>query len=415
MDLFNNIPLMRFMCSDEAGLLCEHGMLRVICPNEDNFQNIFHDWAFSKSGQHFHHLDSGQQASYDEACRSGKLNSPEQAEDWLHFSRYGVNLADNLSKYDYLFKGQRETLGWNPPAEDYPKKVLEHWQGFLEHPHRTAHHSRETIKKIDAEVSRGAREGWRRRQFFTNLERLEQAFACSAQDLALVRDVKLTAVNKAFYDELELMRYSEKDPSAPIWVTRDHSLISRLPHSNDVEPLEAEPPSIERTVEPIHAIPLECIIGWHTEAGASHPELKAFQDSVRELDNVLSGEFSRYPANEIDALINRHIDILNRCVEKTIKDQGLQIEQQRTIIKAFVPKWGRWIKTGLNAALLFAAEATGHTQLGILMTAAFDIMLEFETKTPGLVREEAILRNAMESQIMERVELTPPLTWSLRP
>ena len=63
MDLFNNIPLMRFMCSDEAGLLCEHGMLRVICPNEDNFQNIFHDWAFSKSGQHFHHLDSGQQAS----------------------------------------------------------------------------------------------------------------------------------------------------------------------------------------------------------------------------------------------------------------------------------------------------------------------------------------------------------------
>ena len=397
-DLFNNVPLMTFMRSDEAAMLCSHGMLRVIVPHVGDFSRIFQEWAFGPQSQHFHHLSSEEQAAYDAACRKGKLQSPEQAEDLLLFSRYGLNLAENLRDYDFLFKGLRETLRWNPPAEEYPKRVLELWEKILQNPRRTAPHSADTIKRIDAEIRLGANEGWRRRQFFTNLERLEGEVLRGDRDLQLMRDVKLAAVNRAFYDELELLKYSQEDSSAPIWVTRDHSLISQVAADEEAGNGLADSAALREEVEPMHAIPLKYIIGWHT-------------------DGVLSGDFPSYSSADILPMIRRHVDILNKCVKKTIKDnqhkdkdlQYLQNQRQTTTLEAYAPEWGSHVQTGINAALGLAAVFTpGKWGIGIVTTAVIEIMLKFKTKTRRWKRSEAILKTEMESQLKERVDLSPP-------
>src|SRR4051812_45025822 len=108
-DLFNNVPLMRFMSSYEASTLSANDMLRVIAPNQGKFDEVFSDWAFDRRiNQHFHHLGSQEQKDYDSACRLGKLKSVAQAEKWLKFKRYGLELELLLKEYQRWFKDKRD-------------------------------------------------------------------------------------------------------------------------------------------------------------------------------------------------------------------------------------------------------------------------------------------------------------------
>jgi hypothetical protein len=247
----------------------------------------------------------------------------------------------------------------------------------------------------------------------------------------IIRDVEILVLNGPFYDELEQMRYT-KEQSAPVWVTRDLTLVA-VETKNDTEETgvnTSSPAPYRRQIAPFHQIPLEWILRWHDESDPNDL-YAAFRRSVEYMDVLMNSPGGVFPASEVYNRLNEHVDIVNECIRKTEIDEQQKVgpERESTVLQAYAPSIGAGSLVGANSAIALLTGVIGahlgwtgmqnvlDTGVISLLTTALSVSVStpiFKVKTTEWDRAEAILKRAMEAEVTSVVTLAPDLRQRLR-
>ena len=312
-DLFNNVSLMRVLKEGETECLFKSHLLRTVAPNEEPFIDLFREWALSTNGQHWHILSPIEQKEYNTQCQIGGLKTLKDVENILNLPYHGVHdLKNTLNGYDYCFGRNRIILRQAPEPHLYSLNVLERWSDYLERVISPGCQGTEIQlgHEILFLLELGAAEGWRRNRVYTELESLGADHHPDQTLNKLIIEAKDVAVNAAFYDELECMTHDGAGPS-PIQTVRQYSqeVLTRLPD----RPVAHDEFEECGDLVPFNDISFDVIAIWHT---ADDDESRAFQQSVRAIESIISGNATSLNKREIYRIARQHVIVVNECVRK---------------------------------------------------------------------------------------------------
>ena len=349
-DLFGNIPLLRFL-NEEGASLSEKGVLRVTTPTLEPFSEMFRQWALGLKGQHFHHLTQIQQERYDQACRAQSIRSLRDAERLLFLGPQKIDLEVSLDTLGVLLDDSRVILSVAPKADDYSIAVWKAWKDFRATNESLYISGEPLFNIIERVIRRGAKEHWRRREFFTELEKKEIEIGQFTAGNHVLSATKVAVINQPFYDEFESMQIDSDSKLAPVSVVRDIApsiLTLRLPV---VEEKEGSEQDISSALLPFRHIPIKQIAGWHRGVD---PEAKTFQRSVSTLQDVLNGKPQMSGEGENQKLVRRlvkeHVEALNACIRASKCSAAYQADTTGYFIQTRFPKWHIPIEHGSSAA-----------------------------------------------------------------
>jgi hypothetical protein len=357
MDLFNNIPLMRFMMTSEAAALCrgEVKLLQVLLPENTKFKDLFESWSLGSPGQHIHHFYQEQQSKLDDALRNGKIRNINQFEKYLGLSSYGIDLNSNLARYDALFdfKDSRHILKQYVKHDWFSKNVAEKWNQFLSTENNTGRYLNLEIQQVTEIINQGIKEEWRRKNYYTALGGLEnQLSVLHRPNIAF--EAKQVAILPAFYDELELMREEDSGKPTPVLVVRDLNTFAEIarPHAGSEVIQRAE--TIDcGLLSPFHNITLNEIASWHNQTDERSVE---FQTSLLKIEAVLNSPPGTYSRDKIKSVVNRHIHAINSCIDQLGKRRASQIKGAGTFVQLYVPDKTTLVEVGTISILNLMAS-----------------------------------------------------------
>jgi hypothetical protein len=313
-DLFDNLAFARVIMSSVGERLSEEKLLKVSAPRVAPFQDLFEHWAIgSGAGQHFHHLPREAQGAFNRASRAGSVTL-SKLQNFINLEAHSLDLKKLLETYDRLFHETGllvEAQGHVPP-EFYPRAVLIRLEQYLSDKSGVNPGAMRHLQPLEQIIRNGIKEGWRRREYYTQLEAKQYPHR-------LVDEIKVMVVNSAFYDEFEQLHIGDSKTAGQISAVRDFRSKRSLP-SVDV----LHRPPVERTpltkVGPLKQLSIDDVISFHK---GTNSEAKAFQASVLRLHRLETRRRGNISNTEIQAAVSQHIEIVNACVDSRFRDRRL--------------------------------------------------------------------------------------------
>jgi hypothetical protein len=401
-DLFDNLALAKFLTTESPRALLQANLLRISSPNRAPFSELFEQWALGgREPQHWHHLLPDQQRIYDDRFATRDIKGLPGIEALIRLEDHSLNLSDLLHTYDTLFHDRHFVIAppLTLPEGWYANHVLQLWSTEYPTYARSLRLGRsDTANRVEEELQRGAREGWRRRTFFTRLEQLEleqiKRHPRSRDKIrALLTGVRTLVVNAAFYDEFENYVPDVGQTTGRITAVRDLSLLPALPPSALVSHGWQMEPLLSQTIAPPEFLSLADIASFHTD-----PAYVAFQRSVGRLHNLASRARGSISDHEITVAVTEHIKVLNESVRRAFANRGMKPPTTGTVAEVFMG-----VDPAVASAVLTALMLATPIPVGIFVSVnmLFAVALRKRVATEKWRELEMVLCRTIEDELMQ--------------
>lgn len=348
----------------------------------------------SGASQHWHHLTPEQQRIYDESNDSGRIKGLGGIQKLIHLEEHSLSLPDLLGTYEGLFASS-DLISSPPlilPPDWYARQVLHRWSEFLTDRRHLGLRPTKSIESVAGILERGAQEGWRRRQFFTQLERVESTGPRSPAVRALMNQTKILAVNAAFYDEFEHYIVEDRPSVGRIIAVRDLSPIWQIDRTSSVVDSDRRQPLLSAAISPLELLRLEDIVSFHRD-----PTYKPFQHSINELHALSMRQRCQITEDEIRKAVAGHIEIINECAKTAFARRGLKSPTEGSVAEVFLGVHPA-IASAAVAALMFAAGIP--TAIIVSLNVLFVVVLRRKTRSDEWRQLELELKEQIHDELV---------------